>query len=39
MTLSLEYFNNVLDSTDTEDYTENRVWLQLTLQPDRPWRF
>ena len=39
MTLSLEYFYNVLDSTGTEDYTENRVWLQLTLQPDRPWRF
>ena len=39
LTLSLEYFYNVLDSTGTEDYTENRVWLQLTLQPDRPWRF
>lgn len=39
MTLSLDYFYNVLDSTGTEDYTENRVWLRLTLQPDRPWRF
>ncbi len=39
LTLSLEYFYNVLDSTGTEDYTENRVWLRLTLQPDRPWRY
>lgn len=39
MDLSLEYSFRALDSTGTSDYDENRVWLNLTLQPDQPWRF
>jgi hypothetical protein len=39
MELTLDYYYNVLDSTGTEDYNENRVWFQVTLQPDKPWRF
>jgi len=39
MTLSLDYTFRALDSTTAENYDENRVWLRLTLQPDRPWRF
>ena len=39
MNLSLDYFHNKFDSNASEDYDENRVWLQLTLQPDKPWRF
>ena len=39
MNLSLDYYHNKFDSNASEDYDENRVWLQLTLQPDKPWRF
>jgi len=39
MTLSLDYSFRKLDSTGSEDYDENRVWFQVTLQPDQPWRF
>ena len=39
MELTLDYYYNVLDSTGTEDYNENRVWFQVTLQPDKPWRW
>jgi len=39
MALSLDYTFNKYDSTNNEDYEENRVWLKLTLQPDRPWRW
>jgi hypothetical protein len=39
MTLSLDYLFNRLDSTAVQDYDENRVWLRLILQPDKPWRF
>jgi hypothetical protein len=39
MALTLDYYYNVLSSTGSEDYTENRVWFQVTLQPDKPWRF
>ena len=39
MTLSLDYMLDGLDSTGTEDFYENRVWLSLTLQPDKPWRW
>lgn len=39
MTLSLEYNYNKFNSDASEDYTENRVWFQVTLQPDKPWRF
>jgi len=39
MTLSLDYYFNGLDSADTSNYQENRVWFRITLRPDRPWRF
>jgi len=39
LALSLDYNYSKLNSTDVEDYDENRVLLRLTLQPDRPWRF
>jgi len=41
MELTLEYNFNKLDSTDpgTENYDENRVWFQVALQPDQPWRW
>jgi len=39
MALTLDYNFNKLLSTGTQDYDENRVWLRLTLQPDKPWRF
>ena len=39
MTLSLDYNFRKLVSNGTEDYDENRVWFQVTLQPDQPWRF
>ena len=39
MELTLEYFYNGLDSTVDEDYQENRVWFQVKLQPDKPWRW
>ena len=39
MELTLEYFYNGLDSTADEDYQENRVWFQVKLQPDKPWRW
>jgi hypothetical protein len=39
MDLNLAYNFNKLDSTDSENYDENRVWLQVKLQPDKPWRF
>ena len=39
MQLGLNYRFNTLSSTGTADFDENRVWLRLTLQPDRPWRF
>jgi predicted porin len=40
MLLRLSYAFNKLDSQNTlDDYEENRVWLQVTLQPDQPWRW
>jgi hypothetical protein len=39
MNLALEYNFNKLDSNEAEEYDENRVWLNLRLQPDKPWRF
>jgi len=39
MNLNLEYNYNKLSSNEAEEYDENRVWLNLTLQPDKPWRF
>jgi hypothetical protein len=39
MNLSLDYNFNKFDSNDAEDYDENRVWFQVKLQPDKPWRF
>lgn len=39
MELSLEYNFNKLDSNATESYDENRVWFQVALQPDQPWRW
>jgi len=39
LALTLDYNYNKFNSTVQEDYDENRVWLRLTLQPDRPWRF
>ena len=39
MNLSLEYNFNKLDSNDAENYDENRVWFQVKLQPDKPWRW
>ena len=39
MELTLEYNFRKLNSTDAEDYDENRVWFQVTLQPDKPWRW
>lgn len=39
MELTLDYYFNGLDSTASENYQENRVWFQVTLQPDKPWRF
>ena len=39
MQLGLNYRFNTLSSTGTSDYDENRVWLRLTLQPDKPWRW
>jgi hypothetical protein len=39
MALTLDYYYNVLSSTGSENYTENRVWFQVTLQPDKPWRW
>jgi hypothetical protein len=39
MVAELEYTYNKFDSTDnTDDYTENRVYLGVTLRPDQPWR-
>jgi hypothetical protein len=38
MALTLNYGFFKLDSTDKEDYDENRVWFKITLQPDQPWR-
>jgi len=37
--LNLEYNFNKYNSTADEDYQENRVWFQVTLSPDKPWRF
>jgi opacity protein-like surface antigen len=39
MDLNLEYNHNKLNSNETDDYDENRVWLRLTLSPSQPWRF
>jgi hypothetical protein len=40
MTLRLVYNFTKLDSINSkDDYEENRVFLQLTLQPDQPWRW
>jgi len=39
MLLNLEYNFNKYNSTADEDYQENRVWFQVTLSPDKPWRF
>ena len=39
MELKLDYLYNVFDSTGSENYNENRVWFQVTLSPDQPWRF
>jgi hypothetical protein len=40
MLLRLSYAFNKLDSQNSlDDYEENRVWLQVTLQPDQPWRW
>jgi len=34
---TLNYYNTDVDTAD--DYSENRVLLTITLQPDQPWRF
>ena len=42
MELTLDYYYNVLDSSGAdaeENYDENRVWFQVTLEPDTPWRW
>jgi hypothetical protein len=40
MVLRLSYNFNKLDSINsTDDYEENSVMLQLTLQPDQPYRW
>jgi opacity protein-like surface antigen len=41
MNLRLGYAFNKFSSSegDLSDYTENRVLLTVTLQPDQPWRF
>jgi predicted porin len=40
MRLRLSYAFNKLDSQNTlDDYEENRVMLQITLQPDQPYRW
>ena len=41
MTIRLGYEFNMYDSSggDSEDYTENRGLLTITLQPDTPWKF
>ena len=39
MSLFLDYTFTKYNSNDRGNYDENRVWLRLTLQPDRPWRF
>ncbi len=39
MELKLDYYHNGFDSTGAENYNENRVWFQVTLRPDKPWRF
>ena len=39
MELTLDYYHNALDSDGSENYNENRVWFQVTLQPDTPWRW
>jgi hypothetical protein len=39
MLLGLNYRFNTLSSTNARDFDENRVWLRLTLEPDRPWRW
>jgi len=39
MELTLDYLYNGLDSNASENYQENRVWFQVKLQPDKPWRF
>jgi hypothetical protein len=39
LTLTLDYSFNKFDSTDSEDYDENRAWFRITLQPEKPWRY
>jgi len=41
MTIRLGYEFNKYNSSgsDSDDYTENRGLLTITLQPDQPWRF
>jgi hypothetical protein len=37
--LTLDYSFQKFDSTDSEDYDENRAWFRITLQPEKPYRF
>jgi hypothetical protein len=39
MNIRLGYEFNKYDTNDSDDYTENRGLLTITLQPDQPWRF
>jgi hypothetical protein len=39
MNIRLGYEFNKYDTSANDDYTENRVLLTITLQPDQPWRF
>jgi hypothetical protein len=37
--LTLDYSFYKFDSTESEDYDENRAWFRVTLQPETPYRF
>jgi hypothetical protein len=39
LNIRLGYEFNKYDTSDNDDYTENRGLLTITLQPDQPWRF
>lgn len=39
MNIRLAYEFNKYDTSDNDDYTENRGLLTITLQPERPWRY